>query len=396
MHPVIQFLKDNTPNGFGLLQSVHGVKATRSTVYPELVNLNYDQIDAREDDELACLCRGLIVCDYGDGDYFIVAHPFPRFFNAGSSHAAPLNWDAPVVFEEKLDGTLCVVYYWKGDWRVATRGNPDANIPCADGLTFAQKFCRAAQVGSVWAALFNLFGREPYAEVTYCFELVGPDNQIVVPYENSRIVFLSAFAVNYSPQLPPATEMTEHFVRFILEMDRINPSRPSTLPDEYGFSSLNDAVDWLEENTTGLDLEGFVAVDSNGNRVKVKSKKYLTIARTISRITTQEDMLECIIRGIDDDVMAWVPESRRLEIESLKMKFSSWMAGLDKQLDEYQQNHAVVLSDKSSRKAYALWCQNNNIPMAPAMFPGTVREWIDSQKELKPSFLSQLLRYIGA
>lgn len=384
MHPVIQFLNDNHPNGFELL-AARGIKATRSVAYPELVNLNYDQIDAREDDELACLCRGLIVCDYGDGDYFIVAHPFPRFFNAGSSHAAPLNWDGSIVFQEKLDGTLCIVYYWKGDWRVATRGNPDANIPCADGLTFAQKFCRAAGTNTVAEALDLVAtagdGGCEY-DVTYCFELVGPDNQIVVPYENSRIVFLGAYATNYysSEEMPAYSQGIQ----------------PDYLPRQWEFNSLREAVDWLEENTTGLDLEGFVAVDSNGNRVKVKSKKYLTIARTISRITTQEDMLECIIRGIDDDVTAWVPETRRLEIESLKLKFSSWMARLDKQLDEYQQNHAVVLSDKSSRKAYALWCQNNNIPMAPAMFPGTVREWIDSQKELKPSFLSQLLRYIGA
>lgn len=387
MHPVIQFLKDNAPNGFGLLQSVHGVEATRSTVYPELVNLNYDQIDAREDDELACLCRGLIVCDYGDGDYFIVAHPFPRFFNAGSSHAAPLNWDGSIVFQEKLDGTLCIVYYWKGDWRVATRGNPDANIPCADGLTFAQKFVRASGYASVDRALKAMFNMAPtYIDTTLCFELVGPDNQIVVPYENSRVVFLGAFRL-WTGYDNPAKEITG-FLSF--------QAKDANLPHQWEFNNLREAVDWLEENTTGLDLEGFVAVDSNGNRVKVKSKKYLTIARTISRITTQEDMLECIIRGIDDDVTAWVPETRRLEIESLKLKFSSWMARLDKQLDEYQQNHAVVLSDKSSRKAYALWCQNNNIPMAPAMFPGTVREWIDSQKELKPSFLTSLLKMMGA
>lgn len=391
MHPVIQFLKDNTPNGFGLLQSVHGVKATRSTVYPELVNLNYDQIDAREDDELACLCRGLIVCDYGDGDYFIVAHPFPRFFNHGSSHAAPLNWDGRVVFQEKLDGTLCIVYYWKGDWRVATRGNPDANIPCADGLTFAQKFVRASGQREVGEFLDKISldgaGGCEY-DVTYCFELVGPDNQIVVPYENSRIVFLAAYATNYysSEEMPAYSQGIQ----------------PDYLPRQWKFDSFNDAVDWLEENTTGLDLEGFVAVDSNGNRVKVKSKKYLTIARTISRITTQEDMLECIIRGIDDDVMAWVPESRRLEIESLKLKFSSWMARLDSQIEGWRCNLAeleyrqIYLTDKTIRKTYALWCKDNNIPMAPAMYPGTVREWIDSQKELKPSFLTSLLKMMGA
>ncbi len=73
------------------------------------VSLNYDQIEAKNEDELAQQCRGLIIRNV-DGIYKAVAVPFYRFFNYGQGSAAIKTQKELIenLIFEKADG--CFLY----------------------------------------------------------------------------------------------------------------------------------------------------------------------------------------------------------------------------------------------------------------------------------------------
>ena len=134
------------------------------------MSLNYDQIEAKETDPLAQECRGLVLsCEDGHsllsqavevngklsydhispGKTRILAYPMKRFFNHGQGSAADINWADPnLAVLEKLDGTLCIVYFdpFTNKWCVATRSVSEADLLMDNGIfTFRTLFEKAVE-----------------------------------------------------------------------------------------------------------------------------------------------------------------------------------------------------------------------------------------------------------
>lgn len=67
-------------------------------------------------DEILLMCRGLVTDDKGN----IIARPFKKFFNIEEGKYTPTEnfevWD-------KMDGSLGIVFWYEGQWIVATRGS---------------------------------------------------------------------------------------------------------------------------------------------------------------------------------------------------------------------------------------------------------------------------------
>ena len=107
-------------------------------------------------------CRGLILDDAGE----LIARPFPKFFNYGEE-ALELP-QGPFEVWKKYDGSLGVMYWLNGRPAIASRG----------GFTGEQALKGTAlledQYRSSWARL------DP--SMTYLFEIIYPDNRIVVDY----------------------------------------------------------------------------------------------------------------------------------------------------------------------------------------------------------------------
>jgi hypothetical protein len=161
---VQQYLETHT---FGDLARDHGVYASFSKSGHKF-SLNYDQIEARESDPLSQECRGLVLAaedgksftsqaqqvngrnnydHVSPGKTLILAYPMKRFFNHGQGSAAEINWHDPkLAVLEKLDGTLCIVYWdpFTNQWCVATRSVPEADLPMDNGIfTFRTLFEKA-------------------------------------------------------------------------------------------------------------------------------------------------------------------------------------------------------------------------------------------------------------
>lgn len=71
-----------------------------------------DQIDSPMSNAIVQDARGTILDE--DDNWRIVAFPFRKFFNFNESNAAKLNWSGGVKVMEKLDGSLMILYSYKG------------------------------------------------------------------------------------------------------------------------------------------------------------------------------------------------------------------------------------------------------------------------------------------
>ena len=119
------------------------------------------------------ICRGLILDEVGD----VVARGFSKFFNYPSPQTMSIPVE-PFVVTEKIDGSLGILYYLDGQAFIATRGSFTS---------------RQALEGT---AMLREQEIEHVEGVTPLFEVVYPENRIVVDYGDRRELTLLAAICN--------------------------------------------------------------------------------------------------------------------------------------------------------------------------------------------------------
>jgi len=195
-------------------------------------------------DEVTLMCRGLVTDNGGN----IVARPFKKFFNIEEGkHISTKEFE---VFE-KMDGSLGIMFKYNGLMVCATRGS----------FTSEQ---------SVW---MNKFADEyNYQNIivdgfTYLFELIFPQNRIVVDYGNQeRMVLLGIIKTESGEEVPY---------------------------DDIFFDGWDvvEKYDGVKDYTTLKNMvknnhEGFVVRFSNGDRMKVKGEEYIRLHKIMTNIST--------------------------------------------------------------------------------------------------------------
>jgi RNA ligase len=216
-------------------------------------------------DEVTLMCRGLVTDHTGD----IVATPFQKFFNIEEGKFTPTE-----KFEvyEKMDGSLGIVFWFQGQWVVATRGSFTS-----DQAIKAREILKKYNTDIM------------FRHLTFCFEIIYPENRIVLDYgDDEKLVLLGTFDKNGK------------------EMD-------VDMWSQWGFDvvkkydGINDYKQ-LKEMVKN-DQEGFVVKFSNGDRVKVKGVEYLRLHKIMTNVTTTgvweylkngEDVLE-ILKDVPDE-----------------------------------------------------------------------------------------------
>lgn len=312
---VQQYLETHS---FGDLAREHGVYASLSKSGHKF-SLNYDQIEAKEADPLAQECRGLILARQDGsviaavdkeqtvpGATVILAYPMKRFFNYGQGSAAQINWSDPnLAVLEKLDGTLCIIYYdlFTRMWCVATRSVPEADLLMDNGLfTFRTLFERAVE--DTLGFTFDQLCAEMYENYTYCFELTTPYNRIVVAYPHNRITLLAARNMDT-----------------LEEVDPKDAPCTSDLPivQAHTYTSTEDLLEWVS-SLNPMDHEGVVVRDSNFNRIKVKNAAYVAYNKVRDKLATStRNCLEIILLEKEDDVLPLLPEEIANNVKRLKV-----------------------------------------------------------------------------
>lgn len=408
---VQKYLMNHT---FGDLASEHGVYASFSKSGHKF-SLNYDQIEARESDPLAQECRGLILAlkdgstvgvsstNYTHkallvdrngicpGETTILAYPMKRFFNYGQGAAVQIDWGDPSLSVlEKLDGTLCIVYWdhFIMRWCVATRSVPEADLLMDNGIfTFRTLFEKAIQ--DVSGLSFDEFTSKLDHGWTYCFELTTPYNRIVVNYPNNSVTLLA--------------------VRELFSLEEADPSLSPVVLDghvpcveAHTYTNVTELVDWIS-SLNPMEHEGVVVRDKNFNRIKIKNAAYVAYNKARDTIgASPRNSLSLVLSEKEDDVIPFLPE----EIIKHVLRIKEGVQRVIKEHDEayLQAKTAADATNPGDKKTFAiLVTKNKQLWTAPffQMFDGkasNMREFIknsrDKTGDWSNSFLDKILELI--
>lgn len=193
-------------------------------------------------------CRGLIL----DADGRLVARPFRKFFNLGERGAtAP---DGPFEVWEKYDGSLGVLYWVDGRPAIASRGSFLSDQALA-GTSMLEDLYR------------DTWGRLDPGE-TYLFEIIYPENRIVVDYGARRELRLLSI-------VDTASGAERH----------PDPSIGFPIAEMVGEGRIgDDPSEWLAR--VADNREGFVLFWRDlGERLKVKGDEYRRLHRLVTGFT---------------------------------------------------------------------------------------------------------------
>jgi T4 RnlA family RNA ligase len=271
-------------------------------------------------------CRGLVL----DDNYQPVARPLPKFFNL-SEYQGTLPDGVPQIYE-KLDGSLIILFYYQGQWEVASRGS------------FASE---QSQMARVLLANYREDLDRLDRAYTYLFEIIYPSNRIVVDYGSSQRLVLLA-AVNTQT----GAELDHTQVNWI---DRAQTYPATTLP-EWLDSILHGRGSANEQTQSELhNHEGFILKWPNGFRLKYKLADYVRLHRIITRVQakdiweclSQNQSLEQFLDSVPDEFYNWVKDTKR----SLETKYR-----------EIETECQQAFKDLGDRRQTAMYFQTQKYP----------------------------------
>ena len=218
-----------------------------------LLCFNYE-IGCDFSDEIVKEARGIIL--YKD-TLDVACWPFKKFFNSHEPEADKIDWKTARV-QEKVDGSIIKLFHNRdtGDWQWATNGMINAKDATIESM-FSKNFLDVIQKAD---NLKDIPFNELDKDTTYIFELIGPENKIVIIYPKTHLYHIGTR--NNKTGIETNTD--------------IGIDKPHEYP-LHSFDETLSAVKALNQNSEGYaEHEGFVVVDGNWNRIKVKSPEYVT------------------------------------------------------------------------------------------------------------------------
>ena len=268
---------------FGL----HHVKHPR---YQNLHLLKYRNIGKLKHPEVA-ECRGLILDE--QKDFEPVCRPFDKFYNIFDPREAKLDWKY-VDYYLKMDGTLCNVWFYDKEWRISTTGTPDAGGFVGQTTnTFRDLFW-----DTVKSQRIEFPNGELNRSITFMFELVGPENRIIVRYEKPALILIGAR------------------FRTGREINVENASSLWKLPcvTKFPLTSKSAALEEVRKFNP-YKAEGLVAVDQYFKRVKIKSPLY-TLIHQFKDLSQADILVKLLTDEIDN--RSDLPEEIKDSIDQLE------------------------------------------------------------------------------
>ena len=330
------------------LASKYAIKANRSVRQPSLVLLKYNQIESPMAEPLVRECRGLIL-DESDG-WRVVSRSFDKFFNHGEGHAAAIDWSTARV-QKKEDGSLCVLYWHDGAWRVQTSGHPDAGGKVNDtSLTFSELFWKVFDLEGYSLPEFD------HRHLCIAFELMTKHNRVVVQHAEPRLTLIGIRCRETGQEHP--LSLLAHRYRSV---------------QSFGLQSIEDIAATFS-TMEPLKQEGYVVVDVNFNRVKVKHPGYVAIHHLKDGHSTRR-LVEIVQAGEVGEFLTYFPEWRS-EFEEIQTGLSA----LDSELcDTYARLQNIPVQKDFALEAVKTRCSAALFAVR-AGHVKTMREFLNSQQ----------------
>ena len=307
----------------------------------DLVLLKYDQLNSDLGNEIVQECRGLIL---DANTYEVVCYPFNKFFNYGESHAASIDWRTAVV-TEKLDGSIIKVVNMDGHFLISTNGVIDAfkcNLPENVGCPF-NSFGELVMEGfKFYGIKAEDFSRLFVPGFTYIFELTSPWNQVVVRWEQTKMNFIGV-RDNVSCK---EIFFADHPLAKVFDTPRIFP-----------IGNIDECVEAAK--VLPEDTEGYVVVDAQFNRIKVKSPRYIQLHYMAGNQTWSPTRVLEILRANEvAEYVVYFPQFKAA-FDVVKAKYDAYVWNL-KDIQTYIDNLLEVYNGYMPKKDFAKWVFANN------------------------------------
>ena len=238
-------------------------------------------------DDLTSQCRGLVTDDKGN----VVARPFKKFFNMEEGKHTPTS---EFDVYEKMDGSLGILFYYRREWMFASRGS----FTSEQALKFKEIFTEKYKTSHL------------YRTSTYLFEIIYPENRIVVDYGDTEdIVMLGEIDTESGKELD-LNHYTNSIFNVVKKYDGIRD-----------YSELKGKI---EQNA-----EGFVVRFSNGERMKIKGDEYIRLHKIMTNLSTTAVWEVLSNGGSMDELLKDVPDEFYNKIKEYEEKLRFQFNGID-------------------------------------------------------------------
>jgi RNA ligase len=274
----------------------------------------------------------------------VVARAFPKFFNFGELQPVKQKTILKSTsFEafEKMDGSLGIVYFYDGEWRVNTRGSFTSD-----------------QAVKGKEMLDDLNNCELLPTRTYLVEIIYPENRIILDYgEMETLTLLAVYNTENGQE--------DNF-------DFAGKYTGFTIAPSSKFNTISELMKHME--TLDHTDEGYVVRLADGYRVKFKSKEYLRLARIMSNMSPLAFWEKLDEKGvIDRKFLEELPEEFRDECDEMADQIETRYVDVKGEI--YCDFNEILncakeekVLDYEIRKYMGLYIKDMNVPHAGAMF----------------------------
>lgn len=228
-------------------------------------------------DDVTMMCRGLILDKQGN----IIARPFKKFFNY-EEHIQK-GFDIPSEdFEvyEKYDGSLGILYFDNDKPKLATRGS-----------FISEQAIKGTEI------LQKNFLHYPFRkDWTYLFEIIYPENRIVIDYKGKEeVILLAVIETKTGKEIP---------------LNQFNGFRIA-----YRYDGIED-ISKLKQNQEE-NKEGYVIRFASGLRVKLKFEEYVRLHRLVTETNIKRiweylknrQPINDLLDRVPDEFYKWVKDT---------------------------------------------------------------------------------------
>jgi RNA ligase len=309
-------------------------------------------------DDITSNCRGLVLDTEGN----VVAKPFPKFFNYEEHKPEDIPNEYFEVYE-KMDGSLGIFFYYeeelsderryniwfnnnyetgmerffdpnnlpdfddpyyeptpkvKGEWHMATRGSFTSE-QAIKGMEIANKYN---------------YDKICVPGYTYLFEIIYPENRIVVDYgKEERLVLLGV--MNRRGEEFPYKEMVDEGWDMVMK-----------------YKTWGEDWETLKKEIS-KDNEGYVIRFSGGMRMKIKGDEYVRLHRILTNFSTKDiwellrnnEQLEPFLDRVPDEFDVWVKEV----VRDLQTRYDNILKDYRIIMDDIYDDDKKVFAERAKR-----------------------------------------------
>jgi RNA ligase len=274
--------------------------------------------------EYTSIARGLILDIVNNR---LIALPFPKILNHSEVPSSVwINQQVESV-QEKLDGSLGIIYHDGNDWAVATTGSFNS------------------EQGKVCLNLIQPIKHSFPLNHTILVEIIYPENRIVLDYGNqTKLVYLTSYDHSTFKEVDHSALFAHH---------------PYTFPTK---TNLLSVLQGLENQ----NAEGFMVKFVDGTRLKFKTESYLALHRLLTDITKRKVWDLYALNGYSKTkTLEMYPNEFLKEILEYLDKFEfDFQSNLTEVLDNYDAYKQL----SKTRKEFASLVSRHNSIVQSALF----------------------------